>query len=162
YTLVTTNNGPSSAASVVVRDTLPAGVTFVSATNGAVQSGGVVTSPAVASLAGGGSLTYGETVTAPAPGTSLNAARANSATADPGGTDNKRAEAANRVAPTVTEQADLSVAKTGPAHVTALGSIPYTIVTGNAGPSAATSVVVRDLLPSGAAFVSADNGGTES
>src|SRR5206468_5784685 len=39
YTIVTTNNGPSDAAGVVVQDTLPAGVTFVSADNGGTETG---------------------------------------------------------------------------------------------------------------------------
>ena len=48
-----TRNGPSAASNVVVSDALPAGVTFVSADNGGTESGGVVTWPAVASLANG-------------------------------------------------------------------------------------------------------------
>src|SRR4029077_1016029 len=92
----TRNTGPSPATSVVVRDTLPAGVTFVSADNGGTESGGVVTWPAVASLGNGASLTYGVTVTAPASGTLVNRARANSATADPDTTNNNGSAAANR------------------------------------------------------------------
>jgi len=42
YTISVTNFGPSSAGSVVVTDTLPAGVTFVSATGGGVNNSGVV------------------------------------------------------------------------------------------------------------------------
>jgi len=37
-----TNFGPSSASGVVVTDTLPAGVSFVSATGGGVNTSGVV------------------------------------------------------------------------------------------------------------------------
>ncbi len=51
YTLTVANSGPSTAAAVVVTDTLPAGVTFVSATGGGTVSGNVVTWPAIASLA---------------------------------------------------------------------------------------------------------------
>ena len=47
-------------------DTLPAGVTFVSATAGGTLSGNVVTWPAIASLGSGGTQAYGVTVTAPA------------------------------------------------------------------------------------------------
>jgi uncharacterized repeat protein (TIGR01451 family)/CSLREA domain-containing protein len=43
YTLTVDNAGPSDAADVVVTDTLPAGVTFVSASDGGSESGGVVT-----------------------------------------------------------------------------------------------------------------------
>src|SRR5206468_2163834 len=83
YTIAVTNNGPSTAASVVVRDTLPAGVTFVSADNGGTQAAGVVTWPTVATLANGASVTHFVTVTAPAAGTLVNVAAATAATTDP-------------------------------------------------------------------------------
>src|SRR5207244_908954 len=158
----TTNNGPSTASNVAVVDTLPAGVTFVSADNGGTESAGIVTWPAAASLANGASLTYTVTVTAPAAGTLLNVARADAATADPDSSNNNGSAAANRVTTTVDQIADLSVSKSGPASVTALGSITYTIVTTNNGPSAASNVAVTDTLPAGVSFVSADNDGTES
>ncbi|TMQ67312.1 MAG: DUF11 domain-containing protein, partial [Candidatus Eisenbacteria bacterium] len=162
YTIVVDNNGPSNAASVVVRDTLPAGVTFVSADNGGTASNGVVTWPAVASLANGGSIMRSVTVTAPATGTLVNVARANAATADPDTTNNNGSAAANRVTTTVTELADLSLAKSGPATVNAASNFSYTILTTNNGPSGAASVVVQDTLPAGVTFVAADNGGAES
>ena len=59
YTLTTTNNGPSNATGVTVSDTLPAGVTYTSATatqGTASFANGVVT----ASL---GNLAYGATAT---------------------------------------------------------------------------------------------------
>ncbi len=43
YTLLVTNNGPQDATGVKVVDTLPTGVTFVSASAGCVESAGVVT-----------------------------------------------------------------------------------------------------------------------
>jgi uncharacterized repeat protein (TIGR01451 family) len=162
YTLSITNNGPSDAAAVVVQDTLPAGVTFVSADNGGTEAGGIVTWPAVASLANGANLSYSVTVTAPATGTLLNVARADAVTVDPDTTNNNGSAPANRVTTTVTELADLALNKSGPAAVTALGSITYTLSITNNGPSDATAVVVRDTLPAGVTFVSADNGGAEA
>src|SRR5207247_2083516 len=116
YTIVTTNNGPSTAASVMVQDTLPQGVTFVSADNGGTEAGGIVTWPAAASIANGGTVTYSVTVTAPATGTLLNVARADAATADPDSTNNNGSAAANRVTTAVGELADLTVTKSGPAN----------------------------------------------
>src|SRR5205814_1638881 len=135
---------------------------FVSADNGGTEAAGVVTWPAAASLANGGSLTYSVTVTAPASGTLVNVARAEASTADPDSTNNNGSAAANRVTTTVGEVADLAVAKSGPAVVTAMGSITYTIVTTNQGPSPASNVAVVDTLPAGVIFVSADNGGVEA
>ena len=43
YTIIVTNHGPSTASNVVVSDTLPAGVTFVSASSGGANNSGVVT-----------------------------------------------------------------------------------------------------------------------
>src|SRR5436309_3288779 len=97
YTLVVTNNGPSTAASVVVQDDLPGGVTFVTASNGGTISSGVVTWPTVASLADGASLTRTVTVTAPASGTLVNVGSASGSTADPTLANNNGSAAASRV-----------------------------------------------------------------
>ncbi|MBI3995090.1 MAG: DUF11 domain-containing protein, partial [Nitrospirae bacterium] len=43
YSLTTTNNGPDDLTAVTLTDTLPPGMTFVSATPGCIESGGVVT-----------------------------------------------------------------------------------------------------------------------
>jgi len=64
YTLVVTNNGPSDASNVQVVDTLPAGVTFVSASTGCTEAAGVVTCD-VGDLASGDSATITIQVTAP-------------------------------------------------------------------------------------------------
>ena len=42
YTISVTNFGPSSASGVVVTDSLPVGVTFVSASGGGLNNSGVV------------------------------------------------------------------------------------------------------------------------
>src|SRR2546423_747392 len=121
-----------------------------------MEASGIVTWPAAASLANGSSLTYSVTVTAPASGTLVNLARADAATADPDSTNNNGSAVSNRVTTNVGEVADLSVSKTGPATVAALGSVTYTILTTNKGPSTATSLGVTDTLPAGVTFVSAD------
>ena len=43
YTITVTNNGPSSVTGATVSDVLPAGTTFVSATNGATYDSGTNT-----------------------------------------------------------------------------------------------------------------------
>ncbi|MDA1215525.1 MAG: beta-propeller fold lactonase family protein [Chloroflexi bacterium] len=64
YTLTVTNNGPSTATSVVVTDTLPGTVTYVSTSAGCSESGGTVTCTA-ASLANGANVVFTITVIAP-------------------------------------------------------------------------------------------------
>ena len=67
YSVVTLNNGPSPAANVVQKVTLPAGVTAANITNGGTQSGNVITFPAITSQAAGaaGAVTNTFTITAP-------------------------------------------------------------------------------------------------
>lgn len=63
YSLTATNVGDAAATGVVIRDALPGGVTFVSATSPCAQSAGVVTCD-VGDLAAGGSTTVTIAVTA--------------------------------------------------------------------------------------------------
>src|SRR5262249_38522869 len=151
--------GPSDAAGVAVRDSLPAGVEFLSASNGGSATGSIVTWP-VTSLASGASLSYMVSVTAPGTGTLVNVAVADAPTDDPDAANNDGSAAASRVNTTVIESADLEVTKTGPAGAAALGAISYTVTVTNHGPSDASAVVARDTLPAGVAFVSASDGGT--
>ncbi|MDD5751371.1 MAG: DUF11 domain-containing protein, partial [Candidatus Peribacteraceae bacterium] len=50
------------------------------------------------------------------------------------------------------QQADVSIQKSGPASVTRGTTLTYSLVAGNAGPGTATSIVVTDLVPSGLVF----------
>lgn len=62
YTLTARNNGPLQATNVIVRNTLPAGAVFVSASAGCTFASGVVTCSA-ANLASGAQITFTITVT---------------------------------------------------------------------------------------------------
>src|SRR5439155_998393 len=157
-----TNHGPSDAAAVVVRDTLPAGVTFVSASNGRSDATAIVTWPAGPSLANGDSLSRTVTVTAPPTGTLRNVARADAPTDDPDSTNTNASHPTNHVTTTITELADLMLATTAPATVDAAHTLRYPITVTNNGPSDAASVVVRDTLPAGVTFVSASDAGSEA
>ncbi|HEV2695398.1 MAG TPA: Ig-like domain-containing protein, partial [Verrucomicrobiae bacterium] len=150
YSISVTNMGPSPAPNVVVTDTLPVGVTFVTASGSGTSAGGLVTwnLGTVAALQVT-NLTL--TVTAPVTGVTLtNVASVSSPAVDPVPT--------NGVTPpvitAVTPMADLSITKTGPA-ANALGSnYSYTLTVSNAGPSVAANLLVTDSLPVGLTFVS--------
>ena len=150
YTISVTNIGPSSAASVVVTDTLPVGVTFVGASGSGSNTGGVVTwNLGTMMVSQATNLTL--TVTAPVTGVTLtNVANVSSPTSDPVPT--------NGVTPpvltTVTPVADVNITKVGPAGAVLGTSYNYTLTVSNGGPSAATSLSVTDSLPTGLSFVS--------
>ncbi len=159
YSLVVANAGPSDAASPSVSDTLPAGVTFVSAAGGGwacTNSGNVSVTCTRAALATGATApTITVVVTAPAQAATLtNTATVSSATNDPTPGNNT-----SSAVTTVSASADLSIVKSGPASVTASGSVTYSLVVANAGPSDAVSLSVSDTLPAGVVFGSASGGG---
>jgi uncharacterized repeat protein (TIGR01451 family) len=70
YTLTISNAGPDAASGVMVEDTLPASVIFVSASPGCVESSGVVTCT-VGDLASGASADLTIIVNAPPTGGSI-------------------------------------------------------------------------------------------
>jgi len=162
YTITVTNLGPSTAASVIVADTMPTGATFVSATGGGVASAGTVTWPAIASLTSGSAASFSLTVAAPSSGNLTNSASCTSSTTDPVAANNNGSGLAAKVISTVQAQADLAVLTTGPAGVLPGSNLTYTVIVTNMGPSAAASVVVADVLPAAATFVSATGSGVRS
>jgi len=157
YTISVTNFGPSSASTVVVTDTLPATVTFVSASGNGSNVSGVVNWN-FGTLTNGQSSNVTVTVTAPASGTLTNVANVNSPTTDTNILNNTT----QPVVTTVTPLADLRLGKTAPATVFAVSNLTYTISVTNFGPSSASSVVVTDALPTGATFAGATGGGVNN
>jgi uncharacterized repeat protein (TIGR01451 family) len=150
YTLTAFNDGPSTATDVTIADTLPTGMTFVSASAGCAASSGTVTCQ-LGSIADGASAAVTIVVQATANGTRTNTASISSSTPDPDGSDNT-ASVTVEVGPT----ADLSIAKSGPESAAAGSELTYTLTVHNAGPSAATGVAVVDPLPAGMTYVSAN------
>jgi uncharacterized repeat protein (TIGR01451 family) len=162
YTIMVTNAGPSPASEVVVSDTLPAGVLFEFASDGGICEAGVVTWPALASLASGEAMNYTVTVTAPADGTLINTVASTSATSDSDLSNNDGSAPAAQVLTTVTPVADVATTLTGPTSVVTNAPFSYTVTVANLGPSDATGIVVSDTLPAGVGFVSASSGGTHN
>ena len=157
YTLALTNNGPQTATNVVVTDTLPAGTTFVSATSNlgtVTELGGVVTGNV-------GTMTNAQTATitiivgiSAAQTTSIT----NTATVTASELDTDTTNNSSSTATAVNTETDLSIVKTdGPDPVASGGTLTYTLVVTNTGPSNATGVTVTDVLPVGVTFVSANS-----
>jgi uncharacterized repeat protein (TIGR01451 family) len=91
YTVTATNAGPTAATGVAVSDTLPAGVTGVSATSGQTSctvASGTVSCAAVANLAVNSSVTVTITVTLPSTGTFTDTASATTTSFDPNTANN--------------------------------------------------------------------------
>jgi uncharacterized repeat protein (TIGR01451 family)/fimbrial isopeptide formation D2 family protein len=156
WALEVTNNGPDAATGVKAVDTLPAGVEFVSADSGCTEAGGTVgggtVTCAIGNLALGESTVRHITVTVPpalGDQTLLNTAVVAGEQGDleP---ENNHAEAKTTVGPS----ADLAITKTGPAQVNADGSITWTLVATNNGPSTASGVTVDDTMPAGVTLTS--------
>jgi uncharacterized repeat protein (TIGR01451 family) len=87
YTLVATNNGPTTATGVTVSDPVPANSTFVSASPGCALSAGVVACSA-GTLASGASQSFTVTVTAGTGGSIVNSATIGGNQSDPNGGNN--------------------------------------------------------------------------
>lgn len=82
YVLTITNNGPDDATGVMLTDTLPVSATFVSASPGCVEAGGVVTCD-LGTIASGEFITVEIVVTADAVGTLVNQATVQATEFDP-------------------------------------------------------------------------------
>ena len=157
YSLTVTNAGPSQASDLSVTHSLPAGTSLQSASGaGWACSGTGPVTCAMDTLGLAAAAPIAIVVTAPpgagdiVAGSSVSASTADSATAN------------NSVSTTSTvfARADLSVTQSGaPASICTGQPITYTLQASNAGPSAAASVSVTDVLPAGAALVSASGTG---
>jgi uncharacterized repeat protein (TIGR01451 family) len=160
FTVTATNNGPSGASNVMVTDTFPVGLTLgaVTTSQGTCTAVAPTITCTVGALASGASatITIGATATA-AGGPFTNSATVTDAPAVPG-TEVDPNPANNTATASVTvaaATADLAITKTGPATTTINTPFNFIITATNNGPSAATNVMVTDVLPAGLTFVSA-------
>jgi uncharacterized repeat protein (TIGR01451 family) len=158
YTLTVTNNGPNPSTGAIVSDALPAGLTFVSASSGCAFASGTITCT-LGTLASGASapLTVSVHASSPFSGAApiVNGASVTAVNEVDPDTSNNAGTASTALA---SAQTDLSLVKTGPASVPALGLVTYTLAIANAGPSAADGATFSDTLPAGLTSVAATCG----
>ncbi|MDQ1396319.1 MAG: hypothetical protein QOG64_1578, partial [Acidimicrobiaceae bacterium] len=164
YVATVTNNGPDVASAATLTDTLPAGVTLVSATASQGTCSGTTTVTCalgdVNATAGSNKATVILVVTT---GGSTPASITNTVTvASTGAPDavpgNNTASATTTVNPAGTPPlVDLTIAKAGvPARLFAGENVTYTLtVTNTSGTDPATNVTVNDALPAGLSVVTA-------
>ncbi|HPE87092.1 MAG TPA: HYR domain-containing protein, partial [Bacteroidales bacterium] len=154
YTLEVTNNGTGTAENVFVSDTLPEGITFLSASNGGVvNANGVVIWPLVPSLASGESFVRTLTMVADcdALGFSTNSAGVTNTFPDLNPMDNRDSytiEFLDETNPTLTCPADITVSNDA-GNCSAV--VSYSTPTGSDN-CAGSSTLQTGGLPSGSAF----------
>ncbi len=158
YTIIVNNVGPSNAPTASVVDSFPASLTCtwtcVGSAGGTCTAAGSGNINDTVNLPAGASVTYTAScsISPSASGTIVNTATVAACPAglqgacsvtDPNPSNNSATDT-----DTVGVQADLSITKTdGSTTVTPGGTVTYTIVASNAGPSAVTGATVTDTFP---------------
>jgi uncharacterized repeat protein (TIGR01451 family) len=154
YTLTLTNYGPSTATNIVVTNTLPTGMVYVSSSPslGIVNASGGVVSWTINSLATNATASLALLVQANRTGVITNTAGVTTGTADLNPDDATASAVVTVVSPT----ADLALGLVDAPDPVLVGSdLTYTITVQNLGPATATGVVAYDTLPPTVNFISA-------
>ncbi len=159
FTVTLSNAGPAIATNVVVRDALPAGLTFVSATpsQGAYAAASGDWTAGSLPVGGTATLQVRARVTDATPVTNVaEVARADQADPDSTPDNGAPGEDDRATAGIVPMIADLGITKAvDVAHPDAGTDVTFTLIATNHGPDNATGVRVDDPLPAGLAYVSA-------
>ena len=152
YTLTVSNGGPSGATDVVLTDTLPAAVSFVSSDPSQGSCSGASTIICNLGTIASGNVAIVVIVVTPNSTGSL----ANTATVDSGVADSNPSNNSDSVTTTVGASADLDLTlDDSPDPVLADGEVTYSVTIVNNGPSDAVGVVVSDTLPAESTLESA-------
>ncbi len=154
YTLAITNSGPSNTPGIILTDTLPAQVSFVSSSpvsSGCMNASGLVT----CHLGPLNAFTSQKVVIRTrvgdlATGMIVNTAKVASSISDPNQLNNT-----SILQTTVVNSSDLKVQVSADKTSVAFGdTLHYSITVDNQGPTRALSVTVHDVLPAGVDFIS--------
>src|SRR6185295_13497052 len=166
YTLTISSLNSVATTGVLVKDTIPANTTFVSASNGGTFAAGVVTFPTF-SLAGNSSVTRTVTLRAANPIPAGVTSFINVCTVTDDGTHGTDINTNNNTytltTPICTTPPDLCITKMvdlNPPCVSSNVLMTYTLTISSLNSVATTGVLVKDTIPANTTFVSASNGGT--
>lgn len=152
FTIVATNLGPDDATGVAITDSLPFGMSLVSAAPSVGTFDPASGLWTIGNLPNGTSQTLTLTVSIDVDGMLTNHAVVSASDQPDPNTSNNSAAAAVNAAPT----ADIGVLKTVDDATPNVGSqVTYTLTATNYGPSGATGVEITDNLPAGVSFVGA-------
>jgi uncharacterized repeat protein (TIGR01451 family) len=155
YTIAITNNGPGTATSLSLEDTLPPGVTFNTVTPGAptcTEAAGLVTCN-LGDLAAGATTGVTLSVTPTVRGIITNTATVQATPADLKPSDN------TATVTSVVGLPDLTISKDDLIDPVLVGQdLTYTLTITNLGPETATGVLVTDTLPAGFSVTSVTPG----
>jgi large repetitive protein len=159
YTITIKNAGTDVATNVQAKDILPTGLTFVNSTDFTLSGTNILTSNNILSIAVNGEAVLTFRAKVIASGSITNKAQiTKSDQYDPDSQTNNGTENNEDDTDAVTiggQQADLSLKKDIDNANPNIGDIvTYSITVNNAGPSVATNVEVKDILPKGLQFVS--------
>jgi uncharacterized repeat protein (TIGR01451 family) len=151
YTITVANNGTASATGVVLTDTLPASVSFVSATPSQGSCSGTATITCnLSSLGINSSWIVTIVVTPNAGGTISNSASVTENEPDLTPADNTVVNVQTTILVT-----NLSISKGASPNPVVVGdNLTYSLTVSNVGPDNASGVIVTDTLPAGVNFVS--------
>jgi uncharacterized repeat protein (TIGR01451 family) len=155
-TLKVTNNGTAGATGVTLTDTLPAGVSFISATGGVTPVNGVLTFH-IGNLAVGASNSVTIVFRPTAASQLSDSASVSGNEPDPTPSDN------TLTLPTTVSAAtgpDLALSGSAPSAVMLGQTVTESLKVTNNGTAVATGVTLTDTLPRGVTFVSARGGAT--
>jgi uncharacterized protein (TIGR03437 family) len=158
FTITLNNAGPNAATGVQVKDVLPAGLSFISATpsQGSYNNANGIWTIGTVNASSSAALTINATVQTAS--TITNTAEVTASDqVDPDSTPNNHiAGEDDQCSVTINQpRADLSITKTdSPDPVPSGNTLTYTLAVTSSGPNAAQSVVVTDNLPGNLTFVS--------
>jgi uncharacterized repeat protein (TIGR01451 family) len=154
FNMTVSNAGPASAANVVVSQSLPAGLDFITATNsqGTATQAGTNVNFTIGEIPVGGTATISSVTLPTVVGTITSTATVNSPAPDSNPANNTASSTVVVSEPT----ADLAVSISASPTVLLQGQLlTYTISVTNNGPFTATEVTLNNTLPPNVNFVSA-------